>query len=49
MPLIKRHRQVQTWLAQEFTHGLHALHLELLTPEEFEESTERASPPCKNS
>lgn len=49
MPLIKRHRQVQTWLAEEFSHGLHALHMELLTPEEFEKSAERSSPPCKNT
>lgn len=35
MSLINRHRQINTVLKQEFDHGLHALALHTMTPEEW--------------
>jgi BolA protein len=49
MPLIARHRLVKDLLKEEFSLGMHALSLHLLTPEEWEKSTKVApvSPPCR--
>lgn len=45
--LIERHRRVQTPIKPEFDTGLHALTLQLFTPEEWERSTPTPSPACR--
>lgn len=50
MPLIARHRMVKTLLEPEFSSGMHALSLYLLTPAEREKSSKTmpTSPPCRS-
>ena len=48
-PLIKRHRQINNLLSEEFATGIHALALHAYTPEEwFEKGGQPVeSPPCE--
>jgi BolA protein len=47
-PLIKRHREINTALKQEFDQGIHALALHTMTPEEWfaKGGASPESPPC---
>ena len=50
LSLIKRHRMINELAASEFKLGLHALSLNLYTPEEWEKrgSTAPNTPPCQH-
>ena len=48
MTRIKRHRQVNTWLAEELAGPVHALSIHAFTPDEWRArfGTASLSPPC---
>lgn len=50
IPFIKRHRQVNKILTDEFKNGLHALSIHAFTPSEWEKKQHKTntSPPCRD-
>lgn len=46
MSLVARHREIYRLLDGELKSGVHALALHTLSPAEWDESSDRASPPC---
>lgn len=45
--LIQKHRLVNTILSDEFAHGLHALSIQAMSPDDWmKDNTVKSTPPC---